>query len=82
MNDFSRTVVLNTSNSVMNISFTLNDDELFELPEYLSASLELSDAVYPPDVVIAPSSEEIEIIILDDDGKSKSTLPLYNECCL
>ena len=75
-------MVLNTSKSVVNISFTLKDDELFELQEYLSASLELSDAVYPPDVVIAPSSEEIEIIILDDDGKSICTLPLYNECLL
>ena len=63
-------IVLNGDTSVLNVSFTIVGDSIFELLEELSASLSFSSSSVAG-VTLAPTSAEI--IILDNDGKSIMT---------
>ena len=63
-------IVLDADNTVLNVSFTIVDDSIFELIEELSASLSFSSSSVTG-VTLDPTSAEITI--LDNDGKSIMT---------
>ena len=63
-------IVLDADNTVLEISFSIVDDSIFELIETLSASLSFSSSSVTG-VTLDPTSAEI--IILDNDGKSIMT---------
>ncbi len=63
-------IVLDAANTVLNVSFSIVDDSIFELIEELSASLSFSSSSVTG-VTLDPTSAEI--IILDNDGKSIMT---------
>ena len=70
-NDISSSVIiLNTRNPEVNVFFSLENDKIFEPPEYFFATLNFSGP-YNPQVVIALSSKVTKFLIQDDDGKSK-----------
>lgn len=73
LNDLSsgEVIILNASNPSMEISFSLVNDTIFELAEYLTASLQNSGDANQ-EVLFDPAS--VEIKIQDDDGNNNEII--------